>query len=105
MKRGRLNFSNKARSRDGLVTTVTGAVCVAVCIVMIVLSFVTRGKLSDWVGVTGLCVFVAALVGTIVSAGCFGKEDLFMTLPRVGFGLNLAVTVLLLAFFIVGLVI
>ena len=88
MKKRKIKFTDKKHSRNGILSTILGAVSAGLLFCLLAAAYLTSGQAGKAVAVLGLLAFFVACAGAWY--GVLGRrdEDSYRLFPDLGIGIN-----------------
>ncbi|MBO5488977.1 MAG: hypothetical protein J5972_03625 [Eubacterium sp.] len=101
-KRRRIRFSDKTHPAMGIASVIIGVISLVAMIVLFIVSGSRKGQADLGIGIWGLLILIAAIVGFVLAMRCYKKEDIYMGTPRTGSVLNGLVVLVCVGLYVMG---
>ena len=88
MKKRKIKFTDKKHSRNGILSTILGAVSAGLLFCLLAAAYLTSGQGGKAVAVLGLLAFFVACAGAWYGVLGRREEDSYRLFPDLGIGIN-----------------
>ena len=88
MKKRKIKFTDKKHSRNGILSTILGAVSAGLLFCLLAAAYLTSGQAGKAVAVLGLLAFFVACAGAWYGVLGRREEDSYRLFPDLGIGIN-----------------
>ena len=88
MKKRKIKFTDKKQSRNGILSTILGAVSAGLWVCLLAAAYLTSGQAGKAVAVLGLLAFFVACAGAWYGVLGRREEDSYRLFPDLGIGIN-----------------
>lgn len=88
MKKRKIKFTDKKHSRNGILSTILGAVSAGLLFCLLAAAYLTFGQAGKVVAVLGLLAFFVACAGAWYGVLGRREEDSYRLFPDLGIGIN-----------------
>ncbi|MCR5797497.1 MAG: DUF6142 family protein [Eubacterium sp.] len=102
-KKRRIQFTDKKHPRQGIISSIMGAVAIIVLLMLFIFSGRAKGHAGILFGYMGILDFILAVAGFVMAIRCIKQEEIYYTTVRIGVVSNGIVGLCLLVLYIVGL--
>lgn len=97
MKRRKYIYTNKKHPTNAIMATILGIISMASLVIVISLTYQSRGRTMAGYGLTGLLAAIFSMVGFVMGALSLKTKDCYRIFPVLGTLINL-VTIICLVF-------
>jgi len=98
----RYKFTDKKLSRGGIVSSLFAVISATLFIIGVYISYKARGNGGLNVGLLGLGAFIISMIGFIVGARSFKKDDIFLGFPWFGVVGNAIIWIIMFCIILIG---
>lgn len=102
--RRKIQFTDKTHPAGGIVSVVIGVMALAALVTLCLVSSSVKGNAGFLFGIYGLLVLVAGIVGFVMAARCYKKDEIYMVTPAVGTVLNVTIILFCILIYVLGVV-
>lgn len=102
--RKKIQFTDKVHPVSGILSVVIGVAALAGLVTLCVMSSSVKGNSGILVGVLGLVVLAASIVGFMMAAKCYKKDEIYIITPAIGSVLNGFLILVCLLLYVIGAV-
>lgn len=102
--RRKIQFTDKTHPAGGIVSVVIGVMALAALVTLCLVSCSVKGNAGFLFGIYGLLVLVAGIVGFVMAARCYKKDEIYMVTPAVGTVLNVTIILFCILIYVLGVV-
>ena len=88
MKKRKIKFTDKKHSRNGILSTILGAVSAGLLFYLLTAAYLTSGQVGKAAAVLGLLAFFVACAGAWYGVLGRREEDSYRLFPDLGIGIN-----------------
>ena len=88
MRKRKIKFTDKKHSRNGILSTILGAVSAGLLLALLAAAYLTSGQAGKIVAVLGLLTFFVACAGIWYGVQGRREEDSYRLFPDLGLGIN-----------------
>ena len=88
MKKRKIKFTDKKHSRNGILSTILGAVSAGLLFCLLTAAYLTSGQVGKAAAVLGLLAFFVACAGAWYGVLGRREEDSYRLFPDLGIGIN-----------------
>ncbi|MCH5265552.1 MAG: hypothetical protein J1F02_06610 [Lachnospiraceae bacterium] len=100
--RRKIQFTDKTHPVMGIVSVVMGGASLLLLAILCILSSMAKGASGLSAGYLGILALLVAIVGFVLAARCYQKEDIYLVTPAVGSVLNGMLVVISLLLYVIG---
>lgn len=102
MRKRKYKFTDKNQSRQGIISSIIGAVSVLLIVGMIAVAYMQNGQTGKWIAIPGILVLLLAVTGLYHGFLGTKEEDTYHLFPWLGCGMNGIVLAAFVLIYIVG---
>lgn len=102
--RKKIQFTDKTHPVSGIVSVIIGVAALAGLVTLCLLSGSAKGNSGMVVGVFGLMVLIAGVIGFILAAKCYKKDEIYMATPAIGTVVNGLLILICVLLYVIGAV-
>lgn len=102
--RKKIQFTDKVHPVSGIMSVIIGVLSLAALVTLCLISSSEKGNAGFLFGVYGLLVLVAGVIGFIMAAKCYKREEIYMATPAVGTVLNVLIILICILIYVLGVV-
>lgn len=102
--RKKIQFTDKTHPAGGIISVVIAALSLAALVALCLLSSSEKGNSGIFVGVSGLLLLLAGIIGFVLAAKCYKRDDIYMATPALGTVMNGVLVLFCLLLYIMGTV-
>ena len=100
----RIQFSSRSHPAEGIASLVFGGVSLVFLLFSCISSWFEKGASGIWIGFFGILILLLSVVGFVLAAKCYRKEDIYMITPVIGAISNGIILVIMLLLYVIGAV-
>lgn len=100
--KGNIKFSDKSHTVNGIISTIVGAISVAIMFTIITVSCMQRGEAGVYIGAIGLTGLIIAIVGLYLGIKSFGERECYYLFSKIGCILNTVMILIWVSFYVIG---
>lgn len=102
--RKKIQFTDKTHPVSGIFSVIIGVAALAGLVTLCLLSGSAKGNSGMVVGVFGLVVLAASVIGFILAAKCYKKDEIYMATPAIGTVVNGLLILICVLLYVIGAV-
>lgn len=102
--RRKIQFTDKTHPVTGIFSVIIGVLALAGLVALCLVSSSRKGNSGFLSGVLGLLVLAAGIVGFIMAAKCYKRDEIYMVTPAVGTVLNVMIILFCILIYIIGVI-
>ncbi len=102
MRKRKYKFTDKNQSRQGVISSIIGIICVLAVVGMVAAAYLQSGQTGKWIAITGVVVVLLALTGMYHGILGTKEEDTYRLFPWLGCGMNGIVLTAFVLIYILG---
>ena len=102
--RRKFRFSDRKHPIAGIISVIIGFAALVSLVILFLISSSLKGHMGMVAGFLGMFVMIASVVGFILAAKCYKKEDIYMVTPAIGTVLNGLLIVACMIVYVMGAV-
>ena len=103
-RRHKIQFSDRSHPKEGIASSVMGAVALILLLVLCLISGADRGLSGGWIGVAGMWTLLLSIVGFVFAVRSYRMEDIYKITPMLGSIFNGVVVVVMMLLYVAGAV-
>lgn len=102
--RRRIQFTDKTHPVTGIISVIIGILSLLSLLALFLFSSSVKGNSGITAGFLGILVLAASVIGFVMAAKCYKKEDIYMATPAAGTVLNGLLIVACMILYVMGAV-
>lgn len=102
--RKKIQFTDKTHPVGGILSVVIASLSLAGLVALCLVSSSAKGNSGILSGVFGLLLLLAGIIGFVLAAKCYKKDDIYMATPALGTVMNGVLILFCLLLYIMGTV-